>query len=187
MEYSTLRHSVAQLTTTEAALLALLAIEGEHSAYDLVKLAERSVAHIWSPARSGLYASLPRLARAGLVRTRIAVQETRPDKQVYRITRDGRRALDSWFETVEADAGDAFFLKLFVGGLTTSDVLLEHVGQFRRDTEAKLARYVAIEPTNTNRGHDWFHRHLLRLGIQRAELDLAWAKSVAQALARGPR
>ena len=43
-----------QLTTTEAAVLALLAIEGERSAYDLTKLVTQAIAHIWSPARSGL-------------------------------------------------------------------------------------------------------------------------------------
>ena len=50
--------SVARLTTTEAAVLALLAIEGARSAYDLVKLVEQAIAHVWSPARSGLYAVL---------------------------------------------------------------------------------------------------------------------------------
>ena len=58
--------SVARLTTTEAAVLALLAIEGERSAYELVQLVENAIAHVWSPARSGLFAVLPRLAGGGL-------------------------------------------------------------------------------------------------------------------------
>jgi hypothetical protein len=45
----------------------------------------------------------------------------------------------------------------------------------------------AVEATNSNTGHDWYHRHLLRLGIARAELDLSWAESVTRALKRGPR
>jgi DNA-binding PadR family transcriptional regulator len=49
------------LTTTEAAVLALLAIQGERSAYDLDKLVERNIAHLWRPARTQLYAVLPRL------------------------------------------------------------------------------------------------------------------------------
>jgi DNA-binding PadR family transcriptional regulator len=179
--------AVAQLTTTEAAVLALLAMEGERSGYDLVKLVEKSIAHVWSPARSGLYAVLPRLQRGGLARARVVEQTTRPDKQLYAITKPGRQALAAWLETVEPGATDSFYLKLFVGGLTTTDVLLEHVAQFRADTAARLETYREIEPTNTNTGHDWHHRHLLRLGIARAELDLTWADSVARALARGPR
>ncbi len=177
----------AELTTTEGAVLALLAIEGERSGYDLLKLAERAVGHVWSPAKSGLYAVLPRLVGDGLAARRKQSQRTRPDKHLYRITAAGRAALDAWLSRVEPGARETFFVKLFVGGLTTTEVLLEHVAQFTADGEERLARLRAIEPTNTNRGHDWFHRHMLRYGIEQAEHDLAWADEVARALARGPR
>jgi DNA-binding PadR family transcriptional regulator len=179
--------AVSELTTTEAAVLALLAIEGTRSGYDLLKLATKSIGHVWTPARSGLYAVLPRLERGGLVRSRAVAQATRPDKRLYTITRAGRRSLDAWLETVEPGATDSFYLKLFVGGLATPEVALEHVAQFRDDAEARLRVYREIEKTNRNTGHDWYHRHLLRLGIERAELDLRWADGVARALARGPR
>jgi PadR family transcriptional regulator AphA len=176
-----------QLTTTEAAVLSLLAIEGARSGYDLLKLVQQAIAHVWSPARSGLYAVLPRLARDGLASRRTLAQSTRPDKQLYAITEDGRAALDEWLVTVEPGARDTFFLKLFVGALTTPDVLLAHVGQFIADTGERLAELRAIEPTNTNRGNDWFHRHMLRYGIEQAERELEWADGVARALKRGPR
>jgi DNA-binding PadR family transcriptional regulator len=178
---------VVELTTTEAAVLALLAIEGERSGYDLFKLVEKAIGHVWSPARSGLYAVLPRIERAGLARRRVVAQTTRADKQLYSITAAGRRALDAWLEAVEPGATESFYLKLFVGGLTTPEVLREQVAQFRADTAARLAMYREIEPTNTNKGHDWYHRHLLTLGIARAELDLEWADRVARALARRSR
>lgn len=179
--------AVAKLTTTEAAVLALLAIEGERSGYDLLKLVKKAIAHVWTPARSGLYAVLPRLVRNGLAESRLLPQERRPDKELYRITTAGRRSLDVWLETVEPGARDTFFLKLFVGGLTTPEVLLEHVARFREDTGTQLEILRRIEPTNTNTGNDWFHRHLLRYGIERAEHDLAWADDVARALERGPQ
>jgi DNA-binding PadR family transcriptional regulator len=163
------------LTTTEAAVLALLAIEGERSAYDLTKLAEQAIGHIWSPAKSGLYATLPRLAKDGLVDRR---------GRLYRISRAGGAALTEWLETVEEGARETFFLKLFVGGLTTPDVLLEHVEQFLADTEARLDRYAAIEETNSNRGHDWYHRLLLDHAVQRGEQEHAWAEDVARKLRR---
>ena len=164
-----------QLTTTEAAVLALLAIEGEHSAYDLTKLVERAIGHIWSPAKSGLYATLPRLAKDGLAERR---------GRRYRISKDGRAALDGWLETVEPGARETFFLKLFVGGLTTHDVLLDHVEQFLADTEERLERLHAVAETNSNRGHDRYHRHLLVYGIERSELELDWAERVARDLRR---
>jgi DNA-binding PadR family transcriptional regulator len=176
-----------RLTTTEGAVLALLAIEGERSGYELAKIVERSIGHVWSPARSGLYATLPRLAKAGLAQVRSAKQSSRPEKQLYRISKAGRSALASWLEAVEPGARDPFFLKLFVGGLTTPETLLEHVEQFRADTQARLEVLRAIEPTNTNRGHDWFHRRLLEYGIRRAELELEWADDVTALLEQGPR
>ncbi len=114
-------------------------------------------------------------------------QATRPDKQLYTITREGKRALHRWLMTVEPGASESFFLKLFVGGLATPEVLREHLEQFREDTEARLAVYRLIEPANTHRNHDWDHRHLLDLGIARAETDLAWADGVLRSLARAPR
>jgi DNA-binding PadR family transcriptional regulator len=178
------RTAVQQLTTTEAAVLALLAIEGERSGYDLLKAVTKAIGHIWSPARSGLYAALPRLVKLGLAHSRAVSQSARPDKHVYRSTREGRAALDGWLETVEPGARDTFFLKLFVGGLTTPEVLLRHVEQFRSDCESHLGEYRAIERTNSNRGHDWYHRHLLRHALERTEQELAWADDVARALRR---
>jgi DNA-binding PadR family transcriptional regulator len=177
----------APLTTTEAAVLALLTIEGERSGYDLMKAVTQAIGHIWTPARSGLYAALPRLVHAGLAHSRSVVQSARPDKQVYRVSREGRRALNEWLESVEPGARDTFFLKLFVGRLTTVEVLLRHIEQFVADTEARLAGYREIEQSNTNTGDDWYHRHLLDLGIDRAEHELEWARRVARALRRGPR
>jgi DNA-binding PadR family transcriptional regulator len=167
--------STARLTTTEAAVLALLAIEGERTPYELTKAVEQAIGHVWSPAQSGLYATLPRLAKDGLARKR---------GRLYAITKSGRAALDEWLETVEPGARETFFLKLFVGGLTTTDVLLEHVEQFLADTEERLERFYAIADTNTNRGHDWFHRHLLDYAIRRAEDERDWAGGVARALRR---
>jgi DNA-binding PadR family transcriptional regulator len=173
--------AVQQLTTTEAAVLALLAIEGERSGYELAKAVESAIGHIWAPARSGLYACLPRLAKLGLASVH------RTDKPLYAIAPAGRAALQAWFETIEPEARDTVFLKLFLGGLTTREVLLRHLAQFREDVEARLVVYRAIEQTNSNRGHDWYHRHLLVLGVEHAERELAWAERVEKALRRGPR
>ena len=173
-----MKTATASLTTTEAAVLALLAIEGEQSAYNLTKAVERAIGHVWSPAKSGLYATLPRLAKDGLAEK---------NGRLYRISPTGSEALGAWLATVEPGAREAFFLKLFVGGLTTPDVLLEHVEQFTADTEERLASLREIVPTNSNTGHDWFHRHLLALGIGRAEQELDWAERVRRALRQGPR
>jgi DNA-binding PadR family transcriptional regulator len=171
------------LTTTEAAVLALLAIEGERSGYDLLKLVSKAIAYVWAPARSQLYTVLPRLARDGLAEQRRIVQTTRPDKLLYRIAPTGQEALTRWLETPEPGAVEAFYLRLFVGRLLAPEALVAHVEQFRRDVEARLAELRAIEPTNTRTGHDFYHYFLLRFGIERAEHALAWSGWVLDELA----
>ena len=71
-------------------MLALLGLGGAGSGYELTKRVGRAIGHVWAPARSQLYALLPRLVADGLVRVRTVRQETRPDKQVYALTREGR-------------------------------------------------------------------------------------------------
>ena len=170
------------LTTTEAAVLALLAIQGERSAYDLHKLVERNIAHVWRPARTQLYAVLPRLESDGLARSRILAQQGRPDKRLYTLTSSGRDALEAWLTTVEPGAEDSFFLRLFVGGLVPDESSVAQVEQFRSDAEARLAVLRALEPTNTRTGHDRFHYLLLRLGIERQEHLLRWCDWVLEEL-----
>lgn len=171
------------LTTTEAAVLALLAIEGDHSGYDLLKHVRRAIGYVWSPARSQLYSVLPRLVDAGFARGRAVAQATRPDKTLYRITPAGRAALDGWLESEPADR-DTFLLRLFVGGLIERETLVEHVEAFRDRTAATLRELREIEPTNTREGHDEYHYFVLRLGIDQYELHLAWAEWVLDELRR---
>ena len=173
------------VTTTEAAVLALLAIEGERSGYDLLDLSKKAIGHVWTPARSRLYTVLPRLVELGLARSRKVTQTTRPDKTLYRITPAGRAALEDWLETVEPGAHEAFRLKLFVGGLTSDENLIAQVQQFRDDRAEQLRVLREIEATNTRQGHDRYHWFLLRFGIEHAERDVRWADWVLSELDRG--
>jgi len=172
---------VAEINTTEAAVLALLAIEGERSRYDLLKRMSSAIGYIWTPAKTQLYALLPRLADRGFATSRTVREGARPEKQLYRLTRAGRSALDRWL-AAEPDSAETFYLRLFVGGLLPPDVLAGHVDWFRARTAEQLAEYEAIEPTNTRRGNDAYHYYLLRLGIERSEHLLKWAEWVRDEL-----
>ena len=176
------RASVRTLTTTEAAVLALLAINGERSGYDLNKLVARSIGHVWAPAKSRLYAVLPRLAADGLATSRSISQSDRPDKQVYEITAAGRAAVDGWLRTVEPGAEETVYLKVFLGGLTTHDVLREQLEQFRADRRARLAELEQLDRANTGRGHDRYHRYLLELGLRSTRQSIRWAEEVLRDL-----
>jgi DNA-binding PadR family transcriptional regulator len=175
------------LTLTEAAVLALLRIEGERSGYDLLKFAGQAIGHVWAPAKSQLYTTLRRLVGRGLVRSKKVIQASRPAKQLFRLTKAGEAALEAWLAEVEPGARDSFYLKVFVGGLMPVEQAVAHVEQYRADTEERLALYRALESTNTRTGHDWYHHLMLRHAIGQATTALAWAdETLAELRARSP-
>ena len=176
---SATRTATRSLTTTEAAVLALLTIEGEQSGYDLHRRVSHSIGHVWAPAKSRLYAVLPRLAADGLAHGRHVRQLSRPDKQIYAITDAGRAAVQDWLETVESGAPTAtVHLKLFVGGLTTHDVLRRHLEEHLEDLRRRLGELEELERSNTGRGNDRYHRYLLELGLQSTRGSIRWAEKV---------
>jgi DNA-binding PadR family transcriptional regulator len=173
-----------QLTLTEAAVLCLLEVEGEQSGYELLKRATRGVGHVWAPAKSQLYAVLPRLARDGSASVRTVVQNDRPDKQLYAITASGRRALTAWLETIDRDDVDGFHLKVFYGSLIPRRTLIEHVEAYRERLHETLATYDEISERNKGRGHEYYHRLMLDYGYARARASLAWTDEVVAKLRR---
>src|SRR5690242_11584666 len=104
-----------RLTTTEHTLLGMLARYGEHSGYELLRLAEGGVGFIWSPAKSHVYDVLPRLERGRYARRRLVPQAGKPDKHLWRITPRGRAALTAWVNTIDENPlgeRSVFLLKL---------------------------------------------------------------------------
>jgi len=181
------RPRTSSLTTTEYAVLTVLTVETQHrelSGYDLLKIVERSVGYVWKPTKSHLYSVLPRLVDRRLARRRNAPGERGPDRQLYRVTKTGEGLARAWLE--EPAPGDAqlFMLKVFYGGLQSREALVAHYRQFREDRQAALDDLRAVEPTNTRRGHDYFHYFLLRRGIEHAERDIQWAEEALQELER---
>jgi DNA-binding PadR family transcriptional regulator len=171
--------AIATLTATECAVLGLLT-KGERSGYDLAKKAEQSVGYVWAPARSQIYAVLPRLVRARLATSRRVVQSGRPDKQVYRITRKGREAVQEWLESSE-DRDDTFLLRVFFGDLMGAKALTELVGRRRRLAKERLVEYREIE----ERGPDPHPYFTLRWGFAYERALIRWADEVLRELERG--
>jgi DNA-binding PadR family transcriptional regulator len=174
--------SVRELTLTEAAVLALLEIEGEKTGYDLLKLAEKAIAHVWAPAKSQLYATLRRLAGSGLAVSKRVEQAGRPDKQLFRITATGSERLHDWLAVVDGRETEATLLKLFVGGLMPVELYTEHVEPYRAAALERLSVYEEIEPTNTRRAYDYFHYLMLEHGIAHARTTVRWADGVLREL-----
>ena len=170
-----------RLTTTELALLGMLARYGEHSGYELLKLAEGGIGFFWSPAKSHVYDVLPRLERSGHARGRPVQQQGRPDKHLWRITARGRTALAAWLNTIDSNPFEArgvFLLKLFFGEHGSAERLIEHVERFCDQAAARLAALEAIDRQQRHGARDELPRMTLRQGLASAEAHLRWAQEI---------
>lgn len=173
--------ATGNLTTTEHALLGMLARYGEHSGYELLKLAETGIGFFWSPAKSHVYDVLPRLERGGYARRRLVRQRGRPDKQLWQITAHGRAALAGWLNTIDPDplnARGVFLLKLFFGDHGSASSVVERVERFRDQTASKLATLRAINLQESGKPADELPRMTLRQGLAFCEAHLRWAEEI---------
>jgi PadR family transcriptional regulator AphA len=161
---------------------------GEQSGYDLKKRADSSVGYLWTPAKSRIYAILPRLVEAGLVRRRDVRQKGRPDKQLYRLTEAGRRALVEWLAHGPLEPEPErhlLLLKLFFGGLAGPEALIEQVRERRREIERFRAELAEIDARRRREDSDDLYPRLTRMyGLAWADAIIAWAKAAEKELAR---
>jgi DNA-binding PadR family transcriptional regulator len=172
------------ITTTEGAVLGLLA-GGERSGYELAKLAEQSVAYLWTPSRSQIYKVLPRLVAAGFARVRDVEQRGRPDKALYTVTPRGSDALRAWLEHVEDEPTGGrvvFALKLFFCEFASPATALAHLGAYRRYLERRLDAYERLEELGSHRS---YAQHVLGHGLARVRATLAWIDETSAAIEAG--
>lgn len=128
-----------RLTPTSYAVLGLVAEMGEATPYGLKQAVAAGIGNFWSFNHAQLYSEPGRLAKAGLLEEE--VETTGRRRKTYRLTLEGRVALDGWLgqpETEFTELRDRGLLKLFLGAdpkeLAPAQLTLH---------EAKLAEYEA--------------------------------------------
>jgi DNA-binding PadR family transcriptional regulator len=170
----------ALISATDAALLGLLTQGGEMSGYDLQRLAESSGGFFWAPAKSRIYAVLPQLVERGFATSREVVQTGRPNKQLYRVTKAGRAALQVWLEEppVFEPERAPILLKLYFGAMLEPDVLLGHIRKVRAEATAVKVRLEASGPSESD-----FAELTVRQGLEWARAMIRWSTAAEQELA----
>jgi DNA-binding PadR family transcriptional regulator len=168
-------------------VLGLLACSGERSGYDLQQIARGSVGYFWAPARSQIYAVLPRLVTSGLAEPLDLVQGRGPAKRRYRITEAGREALERWLEDgpigPEPDR-NLLLLKVFFGDFMRPERLREQIRERRLEAEQLKAELAEIEEDPAERGPAGrFAALTRRYGNEWADAVIRWADHAERSLA----
>jgi DNA-binding PadR family transcriptional regulator len=117
------------------------------SGYDIKKFIEGSIANFWRESFGQLYPTLRELTEEGFVTRRVEEQEGKPDRYVYRVTPEGRQALQEWLtEPAESEVPRSeLLLKLFFGTEVSTEASLRHIRRRRDELEANLGVLGAIQ------------------------------------------
>ncbi|MCF3183862.1 PadR family transcriptional regulator [Streptomyces polychromogenes] len=121
-----------------AVLAALL--DDEYSGYQLAKAFDISVANFWHALPQQLYAELARLEADGLVAGREVVQETRPNKRLFRVTEAGRAELERFAEAASKPSSirDDLLVKVQTADRVGTGPVIEQLEQRAAAAGAKL-------------------------------------------------
>lgn len=151
-----------------------------------MKTAGRSVGYFWAPAKSQLYAVLPRLVETGLATSRIVRQTPRPDKTLYRISAAGRDALHEWVNgpTPAEPSRNPLLLQLFFGDQGDPQALLDHVRERRRELEVLQAELTQIDEQAAARQNDFYPSLTRGYGHAYARALIRWARATEADLER---
>jgi DNA-binding PadR family transcriptional regulator len=157
---------------------------GEHSGYDLLKRIEGSVGFFWTPAKSQLYALLPKLVERGLLKARRVEQDKRPDKTLYRITPAGRRALrDGLEQPSPAVDRNAFELRVFFGDHMRPGAVRRMI-EARRDSQAAHLAVLEEIERDLDPEQQLYAYLTLLAGKENAKAAIRWAEQALELLER---
>jgi len=127
-----------------AVLAALL--DEELSGYQLAKAFDMGVANFWHALPQQLYAELAKLEKEGLVAGREVVQDTRPNKRLFRVTDGGLAELER-FAAVAAKPSfirDDLLVKVQAADHLDTGDLIARLAERAEFAEAKAGQFEAL-------------------------------------------
>ncbi|WP_456286498.1 PadR family transcriptional regulator [Microbacterium sp. JZ70] len=167
--------------TLSRIILGLLAL-APMTGYDLKRHFDSTARHFWAADKAQIYRTLARLVDDGLAAVEVVPGAGAPDRQVHRITAEGRAALAEWLVSpVEAHADrDPFLARLFFADGLEPEALRRLLAVRRQEAEELLAHFESIRDT-TGAPRDRaarFRLATLANGIAHMRAELAWLDEI---------
>ena len=118
-----------------------------YSGYDLWKQFTECTNHYWKASQQQVYRELNKLEAQGSVVCELIPQEGRPDKKLYRVTKQGQELLIAWIgESSEPMAvREELLVKVFAASLVSPEVILKELERRRQMHGEKLSACQAKE------------------------------------------
>ncbi|MGW0561918.1 PadR family transcriptional regulator [Streptomyces sp. NPDC003016] len=171
---------------------------GEYSGYQLAKTFDIGVANFWHALPQQLYAELAKLEKEGLVAGRQVVQETRPNKRLFRVTEAGLAELAAFTAATSKPSfiRDDLMVKVQAADSVDTGPLIEQLEERASVAEAKIELFgKLLRKMRGELGEEEFLRRGDRIGAYLTCLrglalereNREWGLRVAAVLrARGP-
>lgn len=148
-----------------AVLAALL--DEELSGYQLAKAFDMGVANFWHALPQQLYAELAKLDKEGLVAGREVVQDTRPNKRLFRVTGAGLAELERFAESPAKPSfiRDDLLVKVQAADHLDTEVLVAQLAERAAFAAAKAEVFeVLLRKMRGDLSEEDFLRHGERVG-----------------------
>ena len=173
------------LPNTSYAVLGLLSFGEELSGYEIRKEAAALKFFYWSPAQSQIYSELRRLEKSDFVASRKVEQDGKPNKQLYKITDAGLKALKDWLthEPIENTVmKHSMLFKLFFAHVTSEDVLIDQLAAFIEQSKEHLGQLAIVQEFIEIDSKNPYQHHVLDWGEQHYKAELASAERLLELL-----
>ena len=169
------------LTPTARVILGMLSM-GPKSGYEIKSFVDRSTRFFWAASYGQIYPELRRLAEAGLI-------EGSPDPQgerrrnLYRLTDDGRRALQQWLGVPPEvfEMRHEGMLKLFFADALEPRERVQRLRDMEAQHRAKVTALREVE-AGASKSPDSSAYLVLRFGIEFNEWVVEWCERAATEL-----
>lgn len=162
------------------AILSLL-LESDKTGYDLNKSFQGSIAYYWSASHQQIYKTLADMLKDNWVQVRVSEQDSKPDKKIYGISKEGKHELTQWALQPIKPSGtkNPLLIKLLLTPLVGTEVILQLLKQRLIEVESLQHTYSDIEQTHFASAESLplsaSVKHLtLRCGIEHAQAEKQW-------------
>lgn len=166
---------------------ALLGLISERSryGYEIKKEFEGSIGFFWNAHLSQIYPELAKLEEEGLLSKRQVIQEERPNKLLYAITDQGRKALKEWLARPirPRQIKDEALLKVFFSGMIPKQKVIANIERHKRHCQERLETLRMIHRL-TSTLDDPFCDLTVINGLKHYEVDIKWCDEAISRIKR---
>jgi DNA-binding PadR family transcriptional regulator len=109
-----------------------------------MRVFKESINFFWTAQTSQIYRDLDNLEKKGFVKSRMVVQDKKPNKKIYEITKEGKEEFIKWINKSAikemSTIRDGFLMKIFFGATADFKKLKETIETYKAFNEEEYKR-----------------------------------------------